>query len=175
VAGAAELLELLRGRDTSPDAAQEAFRALGRALPLAEVELLALDPSVLRHDAAPVRRDAACALGVLRSAQAAALLPLLDDEDLTVARAAWISLWTVTGRAFGLEDDDLFAAPPAQPEDLEEQRDGLFLRPGVSAAQRVATEAMLRDEERRVPAAARFRELLGVDRGDDRPWPAYAP
>jgi hypothetical protein len=129
-------------------------------LNLDRLEELLIDPAVLGHTAAAMRRDAACALGMLGTRHPSALIAILDDEDVTVARAAWLSLWMLTGHPFGLERDDLFHAIPTAVAEIEHVRDGLFTRPGVSAAQRVAVEAMIRDDLRRADAARRYRELI---------------
>jgi len=146
------------------------LHTLGGQLNLDRLEELLVDPSVLGHPAAGVRRDAACALGMLGTRHPTALIKLLDDGDITVARAAWLSLWMLTGHPFGLEQDDLFHAIPAAVAEIDHVRDGLFTRPGVSAAQRVAAEAMIRDDLRRVDAARRFRELI-----DSQSSGAWAP
>jgi len=166
VSGGASPESILRDPAAEPEAARAALHALGRTLPREALERLLLDEAVMRHGAAGVRRDAACALGVLGTRQADALLALLDDGDFTVARAAWISLWMVTGRAFGLEDDEQFREAPRGGDDL-------FTRAGVTAAQRVAAEAMLRDDVRRADAARRFRDLVRGD--EDAAWPAWSP
>ena len=172
----AELLRTLGAPDADPEEAREALHALGRAVELDRLEALLHDAAILRHPAAGVRRDAACALGVLGTRRLDALINLLEDADLTVARAAWLSLWILTGRPLGLEEDEQFRAVPvqlAQPEDL---RDQLFTRTGVTAAQRVAAEAMLRDELRRADAARRFRALLVQERGTEGgAWPVWSP
>jgi HEAT repeat protein len=171
----AEFLRALRSPSTDPKAAREALHALGKRLTLERLEELLVDPSVLAHPAAGVRRDAACALGMIGTCRPELLIDLLEDDDMAVARSAWLSLWMLTGHPYGQEQDDLFAEVPAALATIDHVRDGLFTRPGVSAAQRVATEAMIRDDLRRADAAQRFRELVADHDAGTAPWPAWAP
>jgi len=171
----AETLRILHDPKAEPEAAREALHALGRAVALDRLEPILQDDAVLHHPAAGVRRDAACALGALATHRPDRLIDLLEDHDVTVARAAWLSLWAITGRPCGLEEDELFAAAPVRIAEPDALRDHLFTRTGVSAAQRVAIEAMLRDDVRRADVARRFRATLGEARDREGAWPAWEP
>lgn len=171
----AEFLRTLHDPKADPDAAREALHALGREVALERLDPLLQDDAILHHPAAGVRRDAACALGMLGTRQPERLIGLLEDPDVTVARAAWLSLWMITGKACSLEEDAQFQSVPVQLTQADDLRDQLFTRTGVSAVQRVATEAMLRDEGRRDEAARKFRALLGEARGRGDAWPTWKP
>jgi HEAT repeat protein len=175
MAADAEILRILHDPEADPEAAREALHALGRAVAPERLEPLLQDDAILHHPAGGVRRDAACALGALATRRPDRLIDLIEDSDVTVARAAWLSLWAITGRPCGLEEDALFAAAPVRIAEPEELRDHLFTRTGVSAAQRVAIEAMLRDDLRRADVARRFRASLGEARDAEGAWPAWEP
>ncbi len=137
-----------------------AFGSLGRTYPLDRLPQLLLDRRLHTHPYFAIRVDVATALSVLRVRKRIALEILcsfLVDEDPSdtqrlTRQEGWLSLWQLTGTAYGVADVKLFQHPPAPMSEELLVRRYLFsvqtLRPGVNARQIEAVKAIAGDVAR---------------------------
>ncbi|MFQ5843839.1 MAG: HEAT repeat domain-containing protein [Planctomycetota bacterium] len=106
------------------------LRALGRHLPLERLKKLLQDRRVYRHRYPFVCQDVAVGLAALGMDDKLSFdilcellvhedpkgSPLLRDRGFLVRQEAWLSLWSLFGRMYGVEEQELFRAPaPSTP------------------------------------------------------------
>ncbi|MGQ0615366.1 MAG: HEAT repeat domain-containing protein [Planctomycetaceae bacterium] len=151
-----EALErVLRAKDEAPSdewIQRECLRSLGEHLPMDRLQALLRDRDVYGHRNYGVRSDTASAMAPMLQKDKVAfdiLCEMLVDEEardtkFTVRQEAWISLWMMTRRAFGAQDQQLFVKIPALPS--EPRRENMFafsLGRGIDDKQLAAIEALL--------------------------------
>ena len=121
--------------------------ALGVSLPFDRIEELLLNRKVYNHPYFGIRVDVSTGLAMLRSKKQVVLdimCEYLVDKDAgdtlnMVRQEAWLTLWTLTGIAYGVSEPQQFRNPPKAMRDKQVKRDFLFrpaqIRPGVTRAQ----------------------------------------
>jgi hypothetical protein len=137
------------------------LRSLGRHLPHERLERLLHGPRVYRHRYPFVRQDVAVAMAALGMDDEKSfdvlceMLVYEDPKDATVLRdtqflvrqEAWLSLWSLHGKMFGVDRPALFGPPPLP--GTERPRDPFRKwgpsRPGVNSARLKAVQKHISD------------------------------
>ncbi len=134
-----------------------ALGSLGRTYPLDRLAQLMLDRRLHTHPYYAIRVDVATALSVLRVRNRLALEILCSflvnedsrDSQLLTRQEGWLSLWQLTGTAYGVSDPKAFGNPSAPIRDEQFARRYLFngsaSRLGVTMAQIDAVKAVTGD------------------------------
>ncbi len=149
------LEQVLKGKDEALSdewIQRECLRSLGEHLPADRLPALLKDRAVYGHRNYGVRSDTAAAMAPMLMKDKISfdiLCEMLVDEDsrdsrFTVRQEAWISLWMLTRRAFGVEDQQAFVKIPALP--TEPRRENMFafsLGRGIDPTQLAALEKIL--------------------------------
>lgn len=133
------------------------LNALGTSAPLDQVKKLLYDRRVYRHPYFAVRIDVATALAALNMRERRTLQILneyLVDEDPKdrqhqVRQEGYLSLYVLTGIAYGIEEKDLFQRRVRPIPDPQRAREYIwrssFLRPGITQPQAAAVQEIAND------------------------------
>jgi hypothetical protein len=113
---------------------RQCLYALGFTLPLDRLKQLLLDRRVYRHPYYGIRSDVANALALMNVREGITLDIMCDylvdedpkDRDHLVRREAYLTLWVLTGTAYGVPQQELFRFQPRPVVDVERVRDALF-------------------------------------------------
>jgi len=134
-----------------------ALDSLGRTYPLDRLTQLLLDRRLHTHPYYAIRVDVATALSVLRVRKRLALEILCSflvnedsrDTQLLTRQEGWLSLWQLTGTAYGVSDPKAFPLPAAPIRDEQFARRYLFnasaSRIGVTSQQIDAVKSITGD------------------------------
>ncbi|MHC4550555.1 MAG: hypothetical protein ACYTEZ_17470 [Planctomycetota bacterium] len=132
---------------------------LGDTAPLDRIRKLLYDRRVYTHRYFGIRVNVATALAALNVRESVAFDILCqylvdtdpDDDQFTVRQEAWLSLWTLTGVAYGIPQKELFVRAPKPMPDAERTRRYLwswtYTRPGVSQGHVTALKNVVSDLE----------------------------
>jgi len=125
---------LLATSDPHPIVQRSCLRALGKTAPIEDYQALLLEPRVYDHPYFALRVDVASSLSVLRVKKRLALeilceyLVYEDEQDIArlVRREAMLSLFRMTGTAYGVPEPEHFQRPPVEIEDKDKARREFF-------------------------------------------------
>jgi hypothetical protein len=144
---------------------------LGATAPLDRIRKLLYDRRVYTHRYFGIRMNVATALAALNVREGVAFDILCqylvdqdpDDDQFLVRQEAWLSLWTLTGVAYGIPRKELFVRAPKPMPDTERARRYLwswtYTRPGVSQDQVTALKRVTPDLEQMKAIRDTYRKL----------------
>jgi len=160
---------ILREAETDGIVQRLCFNTLGTDAPLDRLQELLTKRQVYRNAYFGFRIDVAAALSALNLRERFAFDILCEylvdvdsaDKRFQVRQEAWLSLWTLTGKAYGVTGD--FDRAPKRHRDKESARPYLwrtsFTRPGVRRSHMAALERVAPDLEKMRAIRDAYRKL----------------